>query len=109
MAGEGEGRPLVSSDAERLGIYLIRDEGSSESSAQGPSDDVVEHPSHYTQGGIECIDAIKAALTDQGWVGYLTGNVIKYVWRYRMKGGVTDLRKARFYLDALIKSCEMSE
>ena len=64
--------------------------------------DNVNHPSHYTQGGVECIDAIEAALGTEGFAGYCAGNVIKYVWRYRGKNGVEDLRKARWYLDRLI-------
>jgi hypothetical protein len=60
------------------------------------------NPSHYKQGGIECIEAIKAA-TGDGFIGYLRGNVMKYLWRYKEKGGVDDLKKARWYLDRLIK------
>jgi hypothetical protein len=64
--------------------------------------DNVNHPPHYNQGGIECIDAIKAA-TGSGFVKYCTGNVIKYLWRYDLKGGVEDLKKAAWYLDRAIK------
>jgi hypothetical protein len=64
--------------------------------------DNVNHPAHYNQGGIECIEAIKAALVD-GFPDYLRGNVIKYLWRYKEKGGVEDLRKSAWYLDRLIK------
>ena len=64
--------------------------------------DNVNHPAHYNQGGIECIEAIKAALGD-GFPDYLRGNVIKYLWRYKQKGGVEDLRKSAWYLDRLIK------
>jgi hypothetical protein len=60
------------------------------------------NPSHYKQGGIECIEAIKAA-TGEGFVGYVWGNVLKYLWRWPKKGGVHDLKKARWYLDRLIK------
>jgi hypothetical protein len=65
--------------------------------------DSVNHPSHYTKGGIECIDAIEAA-TD-GLVGYeavCTAQVIKYIWRWKWKNGIEDLKKARWYLDRLI-------
>jgi hypothetical protein len=64
--------------------------------------DNVNHPAHYNQGGIECIEAIKAA-TGSGFVKYCTGNVIKYLWRYDLKGGVEDLKKAAWYLDRAIK------
>ena len=59
-------------------------------------------PSHYKQGGIECIEAIKAA-TGDGFIGYVWGNVLKYLWRWPKKGGVDDLKKARWYLDRLIE------
>ena len=68
--------------------------------------DNVNHPPHYNQGGIECIEAIKAALGD-GFVAYLRGNVIKYLWRCEHKGGIEDLRKAAFYLDRAIKEMEV--
>jgi hypothetical protein len=60
------------------------------------------NPSHYKQGGIECIDAIKAAL-GEGFPDYLRGNVMKYLWRYKEKGGVDDLKKAAWYVDRLIE------
>ena len=60
------------------------------------------NPLHYKQGGIECVEAIKAA-TGDGFVGYVWGNVLKYLWRWPKKGGVDDLKKARWYLDRLIK------
>ena len=47
-------------------------------------EDAVNHPQHYNQAGIECIDAIKAA-TDEGFEYYLQGNILKYLWRYRYK------------------------
>jgi len=65
--------------------------------------DNVNHPSHYTQGAIECIDAIKEAT--KGLLGIeavCTANIIKYVWRWKFKNGIEDLRKARWYLDRLI-------
>lgn len=64
--------------------------------------DEVENPSHYNAGGIECIDAIQAALTREEFRGYCKGNILKYVWRERRKGGTQSLRKARWYLDRLI-------
>ena len=64
--------------------------------------DNVNGPAHYTSGSIECIVAIQAALGAE-FKGFLRGNVIKYLWRYQDKGGVEDLRKARWYLERLIK------
>ncbi len=69
--------------------------------ARGRASDPI-NPGHYKQGGIECIDAIKAA-TGDGFSDYLRGNVIKYLWRYKEKGGFEDLRKSAWYLDRLIK------
>ena len=65
--------------------------------------DLVNHPPHYTDGSIECIDAIEAQLTPEEWRGYLKGNIAKYAWRERHKGGTESLRKARFYLNRLIE------
>lgn len=65
--------------------------------------DPVNHPSHYTQGGIECIDAIEAALGRNGSIAFLQGQVLKYLWRLgRKDAAVQDARKARWYLDRLI-------
>jgi hypothetical protein len=65
--------------------------------------DIVNHPKHYTQGNIECIDAIESAVsTLSGIDAVCTANVIKYVWRWKHKNGSQDLRKAQFYLNKLI-------
>ena len=65
--------------------------------------DQVNHPPHYQCGGIETIDVIRAKL-GPGFGYYCEGNAIKYLTRWRLKGGVEDLRKARVYLDWLIES-----
>lgn len=66
--------------------------------------DMVDHPPHYTDGGsIECIEAIEAQLTDEEYRGYLKGNVAKYLWRERHKGGTESLKKAQWYLRRLIE------
>jgi hypothetical protein len=60
--------------------------------------DPVNHPSHYTNGSIECIDAIEAALGPQGFIAYCRGNAIKYTWRATHKQNpAEDLRKAAWY------------
>lgn len=64
--------------------------------------DVINNPPHYTQGGIECIDAIRAALTDEEFRGYCKGNMLKYVWRERHKGGDEDIQKAKTYANFLM-------
>jgi hypothetical protein len=71
--------------------------------------DAVNHPSHYTQGGIECLDAIEASMPAEGFQDYCKGNILKYIWRYRHKNGAEDLKKAQFYLDRMIKSVENNQ
>lgn len=69
--------------------------------------DNINHPAHYTQGGIECIEAIAAAVTGlEGMEAVCTANAIKYLWRWKKKNGVEDLKKARWYLDELIRRKE---
>lgn len=61
--------------------------------------DMVNHPPHYqSDSGIECIDAIRAALGSAGFIAYCRGNAMKYVWREKVNAA-EDLRKAAFYLD----------
>lgn len=74
--------------------------------SQAEESDQVNHPSHYTQGGIECIKCIEASMKPEGFQDYCKGNVIKYIHRWREKGGVQDLRKASVYLNWLIESAE---
>ena len=62
----------------------------------------VNHPEHYCKGGIECIDAIRASMTEEAFAGYCKGNVMKYLYRYEDKGGTQDLEKASVYLAWLI-------
>lgn len=72
--------------------------------------DMVNHPSHYTQGGIECIDCIKSATVGKvGIEAFCVGNAIKYLFRYEEKNGIEDVKKARWYIDRLIKELEEKE
>jgi len=67
------------------------------------------NPTHYKQGSIECIEAIESATSSlDGFEGFCVGNVIKYVWRYDNKNGIEDLKKAKWYLDMLIKQVEVT-
>ena len=69
--------------------------------------DNVNHPSHYTQGGVECIDAITAATVNKtGIEAVCTANVIKYLWRYEAKNGLEDVKKAQWYINRLISELE---
>lgn len=74
-----------------------------------PNGNEIEHPSHYTSGDVECIEGIRAALGNEGFEAYCAGNVIKYVWRYRHKGGLADVRKAAKYLGWLAEGVELDE
>jgi len=70
----------------------------------------VDHPAHYTAGGIECIEAIQASMTPEGFLSYCKGNVMKYLWRAGRKGSVRqDLKKAEWYLNRMINELEDSE
>ena len=71
--------------------------------------DPVNHPDHYTNGSIECIDAIRSALTPEEFRGYLKGNIIKYVWRERLKGQNESLDKAGWYLTHLLMQDSMTD
>ena len=72
--------------------------------------DMVSHPKHYTQGGIECIDALKAATVGKrGIEAVCVANVIKYLWRYEEKNGIEDVRKAKWYVERLLKELEESQ
>lgn len=65
--------------------------------------DPVNHPAHYTGGDIECIDAIKARMTKEEFIGFLRGHIIKYTWRMRNKGNpLQDYKKSMWYTDKLI-------
>ena len=71
--------------------------------------DDVNHPVHYNNGKVECIEAIEAMLSETEFEGYVRGNVIKYVWRFKYKDGLKDLKKAKWYLERLIASLDSSE
>ena len=67
--------------------------------------DPVNHPNHYTKGGVECIDAIQSSMTEEAFRGYCKGNIQKYIYRYEDKQNPKqDLLKARWYLDRLLQT-----
>jgi hypothetical protein len=69
--------------------------------------DKVNHPSHYTGGKVECIDALEAATKDlMGIQAVCTANAIKYLWRWKKKNGREDLEKAKWYIDRLLKEVQ---
>jgi hypothetical protein len=69
--------------------------------------DKINHPQHYTSGEakctcgriVECIDIVRT-------LGFNAGNIIKYVWRYKDKNGLEDLKKAQWYLNDLVRKEE---
>jgi len=74
-----------------------------------PVEDMVNSPAHYSNNphGIECIKAIEASMSSGEFKGYLKGNLMKYVWRYTYKKNpLEDLKKAEYYLKALIERVE---
>ena len=74
---------------------------------QTVSEDVVNSPSHYNSGGIECIQAIEASMEPEAFQGYLKGNTLKYIWRMSYKGkALEDCKKAQWYLNKLISTLE---
>lgn len=75
-----------------------------------PHDDPVNHPSHYNQSSIECIDAIEAAINGlDGFEGHCTGTSMKYIWRWKWKNGTEDIKKAIWFLQKLLKYEEAKE
>jgi len=63
----------------------------------------VNHPPHYTNGKVECIDALEAATMGlHGIEAVCTANAIKYLWRWKHKNGLEDLQKTEWYIKKLI-------
>ena len=68
--------------------------------------DMVNHPPHYqSDNGIECIDAIQAALGIDGFKAYCRGNAMKYIWREKYDPK-QDAEKAIWYLERYVESCD---
>lgn len=68
-----------------------------------PTNDPVNHPNHYCQGGIECIDAMEAAFGKQTVANFCICNAFKYIFRCKNKNGLEDVKKARWYLDKYLE------
>lgn len=69
--------------------------------------DPVNHPSHYTNGLVECIEAIEASLSQEAYKGYLKGCALKYLWRYEKKGkSLEDIQKSMWYTKRLAEYVE---
>lgn len=95
-----------------FGYKPIGDDDRTTDEAASPGVGMVNRPSHYTMGGIECIDAIEAAIGhhEDPVEAFLTGQVMKYIWRWPHKANpLEDLKKARWYLERLIAHREKKE
>lgn len=71
-----------------------------------PVTDNVNHPPHYNQTGIECIEVLEQLAADGE--DFRIINAIKYLWRHRHKGGCEDLRKAVWYIERYVSSKEQT-
>lgn len=71
--------------------------------------DKIDHPKHYTYGKYECSDVQREMVTKDSYVDHCILTVIKYVWRWRHKNGLEDLKKARWYLNKAIEVEEADE
>lgn len=100
-------------NAKLMGYEVIDDTPTIAETAAKRSEDAkpdpVNRPAHYTSGGIECIDAMQAAFGAEVVKGFFLCNAFKYLWRHRNKNGVEDLKKARWYLNRLIREMEVEE
>lgn len=77
-----------------------------EKTTQETKPDIINHPKHYTQGEIECIQVIEyinRKLSLIGFEGFCLGNFIKYIWRCNDKNGWEDIDKAIFYMDKFLQ------
>ena len=96
-------------DLGRIAAKAARYERDTEQFFLPTMEDVVNHPTHYNKHGVECIEAIRATLTDEEFRGYCKGNVLKYTWRERYKNGFEDLRKAMWYLERLVNDIRKNQ
>jgi hypothetical protein len=102
MLGEQFQRSIASSIATGIGVGKI-------AYVNVPTEDFVDSPAHYNNGGIECIDYIRQQLGEEGYIAYCEGNMIKYQHRYKYKGGIEDLEKSCKYQEWLIESLKAKE
>lgn len=95
MNDEGDWWAVEESEISDVGFTLPKDKP-----------DMVNSPSHYGSGSIECIEYIEDFLTTEEYIGYLRGNIAKYNHRWRYKGGLQDLKKSQYYHNRLIALME---
>ena len=91
-----------------LVLKLLRDMIDHVEGATNTEDNMVDHPPHYkSETGLEAIDVIEAFTSDlTGIEAVATGNILKYICRWKHKNGLQDLKKAKWYLERLIAHVE---
>lgn len=62
----------------------------------------IEHPDHYNNGNIECIDAMLSAYGKDEVMTFCKINAFKYLWRSEHKNGIEDIKKAKWYIDKYV-------
>ena len=97
-----EDQDALISDLKELGLELGDENYPSKANQNSTDNQESINPSHYTPGGIQPIDYMKAKLTPEEYQGFLKGNVIKYIAREKLKNGKEDIYKAQWYLDRLV-------
>lgn len=66
-------------------------------------EDIVNHPSHYETGTIECFDAIVESQGIEAAMDFCICNAFKYIYRHRRKNGIEDIKKAKWYIDKYLE------
>ena len=69
--------------------------------------DIINNPDHYTGWWLEVIDILKAKLSKEEYSWYLQWNILKYIFRYKHKNWIEDLKKAQVYLNWLVKMLDV--
>jgi hypothetical protein len=92
-------RAMITSEWRRL---IAEHEDFKENVMAEHTPDNVNNPPHYGRGKIECIEYIEDFLTAEEFIGYLRGNIAKYLHRWRYKNKQEDLLKSQWYLERLI-------
>ena len=95
---------IINAECERNGIWKLHcDTCEVHQNEMKKVSDIINHPAHYTQGGIECIDAMVSAFGAEAVKSYCKINAFKYVWRTDHKNGREDIEKAIWYLKKYIE------